>query len=72
MKSIKSDKKCEPKATYPCLMVAPQGSVVFMASESRGTVVCLGPHSGYRLGLFKDDWNIDCLTPFNGSVCLEN
>ncbi len=68
MKSIVSEKPCEQKIEYPCLMQAGSGNIYKMLSSNKGFLVhkeedCFGcpmidSHNGFIL--------------FHGSVCLEN
>lgn len=70
MKSIKSDKKCEPKVKFPCLMVGKvTGVVVLMTGLSEGMVVHAADIHGLGQSL---KWPMDNFKTYNGSVCLEN
>jgi hypothetical protein len=71
MKSIKSDKPCEPKAKFPCLMIAYNGEIVLFTSSSTGT--CVHSDSTHQgMGRHLNRWSMGNFKPYNGSVCLEN
>ena len=73
MKSIKSDKPCEPTITYPCLMHKPaNGLVVLMTKDKRGTVIYTGSSDVYDVGDTSEGFLMFHFTLYNGSVCLEN
>jgi hypothetical protein len=72
MKSTVSEKPCESKIEYPCLM-NDRMKVVLFSSAGTGTVVkILDDDCSFDLGAhgrecFKDGYSL-----FTGSVCLEN
>ena len=78
MKSIKSDRSCEPTITYPCLMTGERyGGVLLITKvegqQATGTLLVKGSDNNpYPIGAYEERWDISYLKPYNGSVCLEN
>lgn len=61
-----------PPQEYPCLMKSRRNDVIVLLRKAgRGTVV--EPGTGqYCVGEYRDDWLMENLLPFHGSVTIEN
>ncbi len=76
MKSVKSDKSCEPTVDYPYLMEGIDGRIVLMTGVTdrgcAGTIMYAPRYSVNPVGHWSEGWDVDYFKPYNGSVCLEN
>ena len=72
MKSTLIEKNAKKEQEYPFLGVADDHTVVLFTEEAQGTVVRVGTDDVNWLGEWYTEWNMDCFTPFEGSVLLEN
>lgn len=72
MKSTLIEKNAKKEQEYPFLGIAEDGDVVLFYAKNIGTVVRHGGHSPAGVGYWEEDWDMDCFTPLEGSVLLEN
>ena len=69
MKVEINNKEQNTEIKFPCLMETKSGAVIFMTCENSGTVI--GGDS-YSIGFYCQNWFIEAMTPFNGSITLSN
>lgn len=72
MKSTVTPRDEKQVITYPCLMIAEDGDIVFFIAEGEGVVVNIGQKSETRSFEYDRSWIMTKFTPFHGTVTLEN
>jgi len=73
MKSTVTEKPCEKKSKYPCLMLSGINGMVWLIYKSGcGTRITDKTEHTDVIGFFNDNLDMEDFKPFHGSVCLEN
>jgi len=57
---------------FPCLMTAPNGSIVLFNGPKRGVSVMEDEYKFRTIGFYAETWHIDNFTDFSGTVTLSN